>query len=48
MSLGVNWVKWKILEDPTESQFVFENRGKIKAKGKGEMEMWFVSAKAEQ
>lgn len=26
-------------------QFAFESRGKIKAKGKGEMEMWFVSSK---
>jgi len=25
--------------------FVFESRGKITAKGKGEMEMWFVSLK---
>jgi len=24
-------------------QFVFESRGKIEAKGKGEMEMYFVS-----
>jgi adenylate cyclase len=25
--------------------FAFESRGKIEAKGKGEMEMWFVSLK---
>jgi hypothetical protein len=25
-----------------DPQFAFENRGKIEAKGKGEMEMWFV------
>ena len=29
-----------IKDDP---QFTFESRGKIAVKGKGEMEMWFVS-----
>lgn len=29
-----------------DAQFAFESRGKIKAKGKGEMEMWFVSKPA--
>jgi len=28
-----------------DSNFNFESRGKIQAKGKGEMEMWFVSVK---
>ncbi len=28
-----------------ESEFAFESRGKIKAKGKGEIEMWFVMLK---
>ena len=26
-----------------EAGYVFESRGKIKAKGKGDIEMWFVS-----
>jgi adenylate cyclase len=26
-----------------DSDFIFEKRGKIEVKGKGEMEMWFVS-----
>ncbi len=26
----------------TDPDFAFESRGKIEAKGKGEMEMWFV------
>ncbi len=30
-----------------DSRFTFENRGKIEAKGKGEMEMWFASLKTE-
>jgi adenylate cyclase len=30
-----------------DSNFNFESRGKIQAKGKGEMEMWFVSVKNE-
>jgi class 3 adenylate cyclase len=29
----------------TGPEFVFESRGKIEAKGKGEIEMWFVSMK---
>ena len=31
-----------------EPEFAFESRGKIEVKGKGEMEMWFVSVKSEE
>ena len=44
--VNISQATYELLKN--DSQFVFENRGKIKAKGKGEMEMWFVSAKAEQ
>jgi class 3 adenylate cyclase len=29
-----------------DPDFLFENRGKIEAKGKGEIEMWFISLSA--
>jgi len=35
-----------LLQD--DPDFVFENRGKIEAKGKGEIAMWFVSLKTEE
>ena len=31
-----------------DHEFAFESRGKIEAKGKGELDMWFVSLKAER
>jgi len=31
-----------------DPEFAFESRGKIEAKGKGELDMWFVSLKAER
>ncbi len=31
-----------------EPEFAFQSRGKIEVKGKGEMEMWFVSVKSEE
>jgi class 3 adenylate cyclase len=36
---------YEILKD--EPNLVFENRGSIQAKGKGEIQMWFVSIKGE-
>ncbi len=38
--VNVSQKTYEILKD--ESEFVFEHRGKIAAKGKGEIEMWFV------
>ncbi|NND77886.1 MAG: hypothetical protein HKN39_06855, partial [Flavobacteriales bacterium] len=44
--VNISQATYEILKDDTS--FSFENRGKIEAKGKGEMEMYFVSKKAEQ
>lgn len=38
--VNISNATYEILKD--DSDFVFESRGKIIAKGKGEMEMWFV------
>jgi len=38
--VNISQVTYELLKDDTE--FVFESRGKIEAKGKGEIEMWFV------
>ena len=34
---------YKLIKD--DAQFSFESRGKVVVKGKGEIEMWFVSLK---
>ncbi len=39
--VNISQTTYNLLKD--EPDLVFESRGKIKAKGKGEMEMWFVS-----
>lgn len=39
--VNISQTTYELLKD--ESQFSFESRGKIKAKGKGEIEMYFVS-----
>ena len=41
--VNISQSTYELLKD--DAQFVFENRGKIEAKGKGEMEMYFVSEK---
>ena len=38
--VNISETTWQKLKDHT--QFRFENRGKVTAKGKGEMEMYFV------
>ena len=38
--VNISQATYKLLK--ADPQFAFENRGKIEAKGKGEMEMWFV------
>jgi len=38
--LNVSQATFELLKD--DPQFTFENRGKMKVKGKGEIEMWFV------
>jgi class 3 adenylate cyclase len=38
--VNISQVTYEILKD--DPDFTFENRGKISAKGKGEMDMWFV------
>ena len=38
--LNISHTTHELIKD--DPQFKFENRGKIKAKGKGEIEMWFV------
>jgi class 3 adenylate cyclase len=43
--VNISQATYELLQD--DQQFAFENRGKIEAKGKGEMEMWFVSVKSE-
>lgn len=39
--VNISQATYELLKD--DSEFTFKNRGKIEAKGKGEMEMWFVS-----
>ena len=39
--VNISQATYELLKD--EPQFAFESRGKIEAKGKGEIEMWFVS-----
>lgn len=41
--VNISQSTYELLKD--DSQFSFESRGKIKAKGKGEMEMYFMSRK---
>jgi class 3 adenylate cyclase len=48
--VNVSQATYELLKDTSTplgvtNQFEFESRGKIEAKGKGEMEMWFVSQK---
>ncbi|WP_296701038.1 adenylate/guanylate cyclase domain-containing protein, partial [Algoriphagus sp.] len=38
--VNISQMTYNMLKD--DPQFIFESRGKIEAKGKGEMEMWFV------
>ena len=38
--VNISQATYELLKD--DPQFDFESRGKIQAKGKGEMEMWFV------
>lgn len=40
-NVNISQATYEILKD--DQQFTFESRGKIEVKGKGEMEMWFVS-----
>ena len=42
--VNISQVTYELLKGDPE--FVFESRGKIEAKGKGEIEMYFVSLKA--
>jgi class 3 adenylate cyclase len=44
--VNISRATYEILKDDT--QFAFESRGKIEAKGKGEIEMYFVSLKTEK
>ena len=39
--VNISQATYELLKDDTD--FTFESRGKIEAKGKGEIEMWFVS-----
>jgi class 3 adenylate cyclase len=39
--VNISQATYELLKN--DSEFTFESRGKIEAKGKGEMEMWFVS-----
>lgn len=39
--VNISQVTYEFIKD--DPQFTFESRGKIQAKGKGEIEMWFVS-----
>jgi class 3 adenylate cyclase/Tfp pilus assembly protein PilF len=41
--VNISQMTYSMLKD--DPQFIFESRGKIEAKGKGEMEMWFVWSK---
>ena len=40
--VNISHVTYKMIEDNPE--FKFESRGKIFVKGKGDMEMWFVTS----
>lgn len=40
--VNISEATYEILKD--DAEFIFESRGKIEAKGKGEMEMYFVKA----
>ena len=42
--VNVSQSTYELLKD--RADLLFESRGKIKAKGKGEIEMWFVSVKS--
>jgi len=44
--VNISQKTYEILKD--EPEFVFKERGKIAAKGKGEVEMWFVEKAAQQ
>ncbi|MFY0644321.1 MAG: tetratricopeptide repeat protein [Bacteroidia bacterium] len=39
--VNISQATYEFLKD--DAQFVFEHRGKVEAKGKGEIDMWFVS-----
>ncbi|MCC5916856.1 MAG: adenylate/guanylate cyclase domain-containing protein, partial [Cryomorphaceae bacterium] len=39
--VNISQTTYELLKD--DSQFTFEGRGKVAAKGKGEIEMWFVT-----
>ena len=39
--VNISQTTYELIKD--DAQFVFEHRGKVEAKGKGEMDMWFVS-----
>ena len=39
--VNISQATYELLKD--DPDFTFESRGKIEAKGKGEIEMWFVS-----
>ena len=39
--VNISQATYELLKD--DQQFTFESRGKVEVKGKGEMEMWFVS-----
>jgi class 3 adenylate cyclase len=41
--VNISQTTYSMLKD--DPQFIFESRGKIQAKGKGEIEMWFVWSK---
>ena len=41
--VNISVATYALLKD--DSQFSFQSRGRIEAKGKGEMEMYFVSEK---
>ncbi len=44
--VNISQATYELLKD--DPQFAFESRGKIEAKGKGEMDMYFVSLKSEE
>ena len=41
--VNISAATYELLKD--DAQFSFESRGKVAAKGKGEMEMYFISQK---
>jgi class 3 adenylate cyclase len=41
--VNISGTTYELLKD--DVQFSFEGRGKIEAKGKGEIDMWFVQLK---